>query len=349
MFEHFCGWRPLQDKFTFEIANNGDGKVHFYFRCPEVARDLVEALVYAQYPAAEIFEAEDYTKNVPVNLPNRDWDVWGTVLRKINDDTKNEEKEIVPIRTYPNFKEDVTGKMIDPLASLVEVMNKCGKNEQIWLQISFTPLNEPDWVKDAKEKVQEIAGKKKPKKKGGKLDAYVNDFKDIIGNLIPALGAKDLEFTQAEEEKDEAEDFSIQRLTPGEQKKVEAIQHNITKVAFGSLIRFVYIGKRGEFNKARGVAGTMGAIKQFNDNYLSSLTPNNDTKTFANYYFREPRLRYRQRKIVYDYRVRAFAGLNFLMTAEELATIFHLPNVSVEATSIGRIESRKGSSSKFAF
>lgn len=330
-FEVYCGWRILQDRFVFEIASN-EGKIHFYIRCPQAARNNVESQIYAQYPDAEIFEAEDYTKKVPRKLPNRDWDVWGTVLKLFAPD-------VVPIRTYKYFKEDVTGNMVDPLASLTEVMGNIGKNQHIWVQIIFTPAAEKDWQPAGKAEVEKIMGiNKKPP--AGKVEGFLNGIKDIISNTFRALVGAELEFSEAKQE--ETKEFNIQRLSPGQQEKLRAIEENLSRPGFGALIRFVYLSKRESFNKAMGVAGVMGAFKQFADINLNSFVPDNRTKTFANYFFTKSRLAYRQRKIVQDFRDRAFQDIQYFLNTEELATIFHFPDMSVKTPAIDRIAAKKG-------
>lgn len=323
-FETYCGWRPLQDKFSFEVASS-EGTVHFYIRCPKMARNNVEAQIYAQYPDAEIFEAEDYTKKVPKNLPNRDWDVWGTALKLVRDDE-------YPIRTYKKFIEDVTGKMIDPLASMTEVMSLLGKDQHTWVQYVFTPENDPNWRPKSEKLLAELAGK------AGKTVSAGDKAATFIGNIFRGFFGgefKNLEPPAPEE-------FNINKLTPAEQEIYKAIYENISKSGFATVIRFCYVGKREGFNKAHGVAGIMGAFKQFVDVNLNALIPNNDTKTFANYYFTEPRLRYRQRKIVQDYRDRAFQVKPWIFNTEELATVFHFPDMSVKTPAVQRIEAKKG-------
>ncbi|MDZ7611280.1 MAG: hypothetical protein U5L10_00800 [Candidatus Moranbacteria bacterium] len=333
LFEKYCTWRPLQDKFSFEIASVGDESVHFFVRCPKPARDLVEAQIYAQYPDAEIFEVDDYTKQSPINLPNKDWDVWGTVLKF------HDEENPKPIRTYKNFKEDVTGNMIDPLGSLVEIMNKMTRNEQFWLQIIISPQEEKKWIPPAKEKIDEFCGKKKKEASNG-ISKIFSPIADLVGNIPRAFMGQDLQFSEAAEEKEETA-FNVNQLTPVQQKVVEEMERKISKVGFDTTMRFVYLGRRVDFNKAKGVAGGMGAIKQFNDNNLNSLIPDNRTKTFANYYFAEPRLKFRQRKIVNDFRGRDRAGISYIMNPEELATLFHFPDMSVKSSAIRRVEAKK--------
>ncbi len=334
-FEKYCGWRPLQEKFTFEIASV-EGVVHFYIRCLWVSRDLVESLIYAQYPDAEIFEAEDYTKQVPKVLPNKDWDVWGTALRLHKDDS-------VPIRTYRSFKEDVTGQMIDPLSSLTEIMSTFSKDEHLWLQFVFTPQPELDWENLGKAKIEEITGQIDTVSFSAIGDVFNNIIKDVFGNIFSVITKGETAFNDlAEELEEEERDFNINQLTPGQQEMLRAIEENISKESFVVTGRMVYVGDRSVFNKARGVAGGFGTLKQFADLTLNSLVPDNRTKTFALYHFTESRMAYRQRKIIQDYRNRAFAGTTFSMSIEELATIYHFPDMSVTTPAIQKIQAKKG-------
>ena len=47
----------------------------------------------------------------PKGAPNRDWDLFGADIEFTKPDP-------YPIKTYHYYEEDVTGKMIDPLAGL---------------------------------------------------------------------------------------------------------------------------------------------------------------------------------------------------------------------------------------
>ena len=86
----------------------------------------------------------------------------------------------------------------------------------------------------------------------------------------------------------------------------------------------------------------LGALKQTTDQTFNALRTDSDTKTYAQYYFIEPRLRYRQRKIVQNYRDRDYAGTGFYFTSEELATVFHIPDLSVKSPTVNRVQAKKG-------
>ncbi|MDP2909578.1 MAG: hypothetical protein Q8N69_00695, partial [bacterium] len=107
--------------YSFEIASI-NGEAHFFVRIPDTARDPVEAAIYSQYPDAEITIADDYTKHVPQDMPNNDWDLWGA-------DYKLKKPNSYPIKTYTKFeteREALEEKRIDPLADLLESMAKTG-------------------------------------------------------------------------------------------------------------------------------------------------------------------------------------------------------------------------------
>lgn len=332
LFEIYCGWKPGQDKYSFEIVST-EGRLHFYVKCPAASRNNVESQIYAQYPDAEIYEVDDYVYNVPRNLPNPDWDLWGSSMTLVK-------RDALPIRTYNKFVEDITGKMIDPLASLTEVLSSLGAGQHGWFQVVFSPQLETNWHPGSEGYIHELCGKKKEKKKKSFFN-YLGEIGVIPANIFRGLLAQDL-VGPAESGEETIEEFNINRLSPDEQEKVKAIYENISKPGFNTTIRYIYMGKKESFNKAQGVAGVMGAIKQFADVNLNALYPDPKSKTFANYYYTDYRMSYRQRKILQDYRDRTHAIGKFIFNTEELATVFHFPDMSVKAPNLIRIEAKKG-------
>lgn len=339
--EIYCGWRCAQDKFSFEIASH-EGSVHFYINCPKMARNNVEAQIYAQYPDTEIFEIEDYTwAYTPKNLPNAEWDVWGTTLELVKEDQ-------LPIRTHKHFQEEITGTMIDPLSSLTEVMSAIGKNQHVWFQVVFTPIAESSWHPQSMEYIHKMIGKDVAEKKKGKsFFEYFGELFVLPGNVLRGMFVQEAELTAPGEgsttEDEVKNDFNINKLSPDEQEKIKAVYENIAKNAFGTTMRFVYTGKRENFNKALGVAGVMGAMKQFGDTNLNALKPDNRSKTFALYHFVDSRLAFRQRKVIQDFRSRSFNQGKWVFNIEELATVYHFPDISVKSPNVSRVDAKKGS------
>mgnify|MGYP000921632343 FL=1 len=143
----------VQLNLALEIVSIG-GYIQFLIHTPVRFRDLVETAIYSQYPDAEIYEVEDYTKQAPKRFPDPEYDMWGTEFIQVK-------HEILPIRTYPAFEhefgEDNT-KFRDPMTSLMDLMSSLRKGEQLWYQIMLVPIN-TDWAEHALHFIDEKMGK----------------------------------------------------------------------------------------------------------------------------------------------------------------------------------------------
>ncbi len=327
----------LPDYFSFEIVGT-EGDVHFYIRTQKKYQNLIEAHFYAQYPNIEILEVPDYIERVPVTIPNKEWDLWGTEFEFTN------KEQAIPIRTYRFFDETVTGKMIDPLAGVAEVMAKTGPGQHMWLQYLVAPRGkEGDWVKEfGKPAVQRLIGATEAEQVSLFKQLGI-DILDIGKNIPTAMMALEPQFTDLKTEKKELQPLEF-RLTPGQKEILKALESNIGKQQFQIKMRYLYLGRREVFDKSTGVSALIGAIKQFNDMNLNGVKPIDDTKTYANFLFVEPRLRFRQRLIYYRYRDRDWdAGDNtFYMSSEELATVFHIPDMVVATPTLPRVLAKQG-------
>lgn len=311
------------DRFSLEMVGE-EGKTHFYIRTQKKYRNLVEAQIYAQYPDAEIQEAFDYTNNFPRVIPNKYWELWGTDFEFVM-------PPAYPIRTYDKFEETVTGEMVDPMAALAEVMGTLGPGQHIWLQYVLEPLKE-DWKKEQKKVIDKLTGRASESSIG-----LWADIVDVFSNIIKALFSP-VEFSKAEKKEEAPLEF---RLTPVEKEILKAVEENLGRNSFKTKMRFIYLGKADGFEKPY-VSSFIGAIKQFNDMNMNQVKPNDISKTYANFLFKEARLALRQRKIYNRYRNRNMDGANVVFSTKELATVFHFPDMGVRSPSVPRIASKLG-------
>jgi len=316
------------DTMSLEIVGDS-GNVHFYIRTMKKYRHLIEAHLYAQYPDVEIVEVPDYVDDVPKIIPNSQWDLWGTDLEF----TKH---SAYPIRTYQKFEESVTGKMIDPLAGLIETVGKLGPNQKMWLQWIIQPTSAKWADLEGKPVTDKLKGREAEAE--GILERLWKDIVDVFSNLIKAL-SEPIEFDVAKTKEEQPLEF---RLSPGERDVLKAVEENLGKVQFYVKPRFIFLGRRENFDKGVGVNAFFGAIKQFGDENMNSFRPNNSTKTNALHLFVQSRLRYMQRKILRRYRNRSMDGGKLVMSSEELATLFHLPDMNVLAPALKRVEATHG-------
>ena len=118
--------------FSLEIASI-DGRVHFFIRTPTRMRNLVETQIYGQFPQAKVVEVDDYAFHVPQYKKNGDWNMWGCEFTKLKED-------FLPIKTYKNMGDDMkTGIKeefkIDPITPVIEYLGSIPRGQQVWIQM----------------------------------------------------------------------------------------------------------------------------------------------------------------------------------------------------------------------
>lgn len=320
----------VTDFMSLEVVSS-EGTVHFYIRTMKKHRHLIEAYLYAQYPDVELVEVPDYVDNFPKVMPNAQWRIWGA------DVATTKKHDAYPIRTYTTYEETVTGTMIDPLAGLIEAMGKLGPGQHSWVQWIIAPTS-PAWNgTTGKELADKLKGKEK--KKENLWEMITKDITDVLGNIFKYLNGP-IEF-EAEKKKDEQPLDT--RLSPMERDVLKAVEANLGKVQFITKGRCIFVARRENFDMSLGVSAVWGALKQFGDDNLNSLKPDGESKTSKHYdIFKKERLDYSQRKLYRRYKNRSKDGVKTVMSSEELATLFHLPDISVMAPAMSRVEAKRG-------
>ena len=319
---------------SFEIASI-EGEVHFYVRALEAHRQSVESAIYSHYPDAEISLVEDYTKNVPQNVPNKDWDIYGSDLQTPRDD-------FYPLKTYAKFFEESLGvkeeKRIDPLTSLMEAMSELKKGEQFWLQFVIVPIQDRDipWTKRGKAVAERLS---KPKTEGKKQKSMISGIFDIfVSPPSVETGPKTTPFEWMPE------------LTPGVREVIRAIEDKISKFAYKTNIRGIYIAKRDNWFNPHRLIG-QSYFLHFGTVNLNTIYYWDKTRTKIRYFLADRRNYLRKRKIFRNY-INRFPPLwprlkarraTFILNTEELATMYHFPTkAGILAPTVPRVEAKKG-------
>lgn len=312
-----------QERFSFEIVGI-NGATHFYIRTNSKFRNLLEAQIYAQYPEAEINEVGEYTSAIPPDIPNKEYDIWGTELILVKQDA-------YPIKTYVQFEDPKEEKRIDPLSSCTELLSKLEQGAQIWIQFIVSPASF-DWHKEGEALVSKILGKKEVKPKGM--------FGDIGETMKPLFSLK-IDASPPQVQRSEPAS-KMMYLSPGERETVEAIEKNISKFGFSATIRILYIARHEVFTKAN-VAGILGTFRQFGASHLNSFKPNSNKTPSVDYLFKKTRNFARKRSLFRNYKIRKLDLHPFILNTEELATIYHFPGKMVApAPFMQRVEAKKG-------
>lgn len=321
--------------FSLEIVSI-EGNIHFYIRTQTKFKGIIESQIYAQYPQSEVSEVADYTANVPAFSKNGPIALFGANFVLTKDDP-------YPIKTYVDFGLDrAVGSLdeeqrIDPITPMLEYMGSIGVGEQIWFQIIVRGATDRFVIKN-KEGVEE-SGKKWPDK-----------VKAVIKELNAALNEKDADGKVV-----------ARRATRGEQGLVEAIERNGSKFAFDTGIRMIYLTASDKFDANR-IAGAMGMIRQYNSNDFNSFRPDGPTGfDFPWQDLTGNKIVKKKKTILDEYKSRSYfygafditkpekyftypekSGKKpFVLSTEELATMFHLPGRVAETPSFTRIEATK--------
>ncbi len=309
---------------SLEIVST-EGNIHFYIWTRENYRHVIESQLYSQYPDIEIFEVSDYASAVTAHdIDSGKVSIWAhTYALKMPDP--------YPIKTYVDYGLDKDPKeefKVDPLTSVIEFMAAIKKGEHMWMQII-------------------IQGHKKKKNshKGWFAEWNIYDeAKYEVDELLKKLKE------QAPNALREGEDqISYSRFpTRGEAEVIAAIQRQTSKLNFDCGIRFLYLATPGNFSSTR-INQSIAVLTPFNTLNLNSFAFSWGTGFDIDWWSDPTGLRreHRRREAIEAYRARGWfhAPFNnhvpFVLSAEELATLFHIPGGVLQVPSVNRIMSKK--------
>lgn len=318
--------------FSLELISI-DGYIQYLIRTPKRYRDLVEAAIYAQYPDAEISEAEDYTKSIPYQFPDDEYNIWGTELQLENED-------VYPIRTYPEFEHSLSQEYKDPMAGLLEMLSRLQAGEQYWIQILITPTG-IEWRERGKRIIKKLIGARAVNGKAG-IIAQVSQgvSESLTASLIPSG-------EMAEKKEENRWPTLMQHLSPDERSIVEAVGIKLSKIGFKTKIRLVYVARKEIYDVRTRQQAIIGALKQFYSQDLNGFKEDKKSRTRVVYpplkSVLDWRLKRRQYRIMRGYKGRSQVRgrNNFVLNIEELASLWHFPVLTVKAPLVQKTESKR--------
>ncbi len=315
----------VADWLSLEIVSIG-GQIHFYIRCLESHRHIIQAQIYAHYPEAEISQVADYIAQLPAQVPNDEYEMTGQELALTKEDA-------YPIRTYAEFEEERPGKddakRIDPLGPVAEAMAALTLGEHLGIHVLIRTADD-SWVKKAQAVFDKIFDRP-VKAQQDALDKLASGIENTVSGVLGGA---------AEVKKEEKKAKTFHELSVGMQDVVKALERSLTKFGFYAGIRVVYMARKDRYVKER-LGSVMAAFRLFSTPNLNGFKPgfmpdvfkgrNKALKTFQN------------KQYLYErYRMRSFPEKPFILNVEELATVFHFPDVSVHTPTLPRIEAKKG-------
>ncbi len=313
---------------SFELVGYAGG-VYFYIRVAEGFRNMIESAIYAQYPEAEIELVDDYIYLLPSVLPNDVYDLFGTdyVLIKPNP---------YPIRTYPYFEALVEEEKVDTMSNITEALSRLKADETAWIQILIRPVDTKEWGPKAQEEINKVIGRKPP---APQPNVFLFELGVFMKNLLLAIFQEPV---WPEIEKPKEEKVNLSQFTKGEQEVIRSMEDKMSKIAFETVVRFLYIDRKDKFSRGN-ISSIFAAFFQFYDERKNGFRPNTAVMTaVVKQPFKKQKAYYKKRRIYENYRLRRMPRKFSILNTEELATIYHFPSKVVEAPMLRRAEAKKG-------
>lgn len=292
-----------QEYISFEIAAK-DKFLQFYVCTPTHLKDFVQSQIYAQYPNAEIVEVDDYTLSDEERIKNGHLKIAGTEVGLTNE-------SFYPIKTFLNFE-------VDPLAAITGVMSKVEKDEQVWIQILVKPLSD-GWHKESSAFVKKI-------KAGGGGTNLGSEVIGLIGRAIHGVISTIITGVTPPSSKAEEKDDKGPSLSSAEEAGITGIETKATKLGFSTKIRILALAENENLAQSK-ITSLLGAFKQYNILNMNGFV-SGDLKADIGFW--------------QDFSNRSFLDDGYIFNIEELASIFHLPSISVQTPNIVWAGSKKG-------
>lgn len=309
----------MREWFSLEIVAM-NGEVRFFIWAFPRWKKIIESRIYAQYPGAEVYEAKDYALNFHYD-PNK------VFVSGVN--TALAKPDPYPINTYVEYeldkkKGEEQEEIVDPLTPMIEYLGSFAPHEFGIIQILIRAhadegylygrvQKKKDWSDDIKKTVQEIIEKEAP----------IKPEKDKPASLLA--------------------------LTDEQKHAIGAIQRNAGKLAFDTMVRLIYIAPQDNYERTR-LIGLIGSMRQFGSKNLNGIKPTFPFSfTHAWQDFNGIRKTLRLGELINAFKRRAFFGYPYhhlygkpyILTTEELATIFHIPGSVATTPTLVRAPSKK--------
>jgi hypothetical protein len=313
----------VRNWFSLEIVSIG-GEVKFFIWTFPKWRQVVETRIYAQYPGAEIMEVKDYALDLifdPAQVK-----VKGMTTRLVKED-------VIPMKTYIEFGLDKPIKeqeqVIDPLAPVLEYLGARKPGEVAAVQILIQGHR--------KQGFQDV--------KFGTKAPFSQDVKKAVEKI-----AKDAAYFETKE----GVPISTLNLTKTQNDAVASIERNASKHAYDAQLRLLYFTTL-EADDKNSTAGMIGSMRQFGfvgyNTLLNGIRPDKFIPGI-NYLWEDfwDYNKIRNQKLHLDaFKRRSFFNVPhkhlmakpFVLTVEELATIFHFPGQAATTPTLTRIPSKK--------
>ncbi len=212
---------------------------------------------------------------------------------------------IFPIKTFRNFE-------VDPLAAITGAISDLKIGQYAWIQILVRPVSNY-WQSGSKKYITAI--------KDGK-DPYGGGFFSQLANILKGIGETLATANGAEPQRKE-----VVKLQPGQEEELSEIENKMLKLGFEFGVRIVTKAQT-QIESEQILRDIVASFKQFTTAHLNTFIHTKPTKTGQGIYA--------------DYAKRYLpADVVDILNIEELASLYHMPNISVETPNIAWSRSKK--------
>lgn len=234
-------------------------------------------------------------------IENRDTD---TKLFVTAGEIELEKDYIFPIKTFRNFE-------VDPLAAITGAVSDLKLGQSAWIQILVRPVSNY-WQSNSKKYITDI--------KEGR-DPYAKGFWSQVSNIFKGVG-ETLSNANGEAQKKE-----VIKLEPGQDEELREIELKMLKLGFEFKIRVITKAST-VIESEQILRDIVASFKQFTTAHLNAFIHSKPSKTGKELY-----LDYKGRYLPPD--------IVDIINIEELASLYHMPNISVETPNIAWSRSKK--------
>jgi hypothetical protein len=287
--------------FSLEIVSQ-KGEIYFQIVVPAAFQIQIEQLIHSQYPDAHI-ERADENDIFLEHYPHTDLRTL-CLLKQF----------IFPIRTYRNLEGD-------PLSGLTNALSKVGQG-QAAMQILIQPTDQT-WQNKVHEALHNIQQGKH----------FTNNGSPITHNISKI--AKEVKLASFSEPNPEEQDQfneaqntsrSNVRLTAAQEQIAKAISEKGSKVGFKVQIRCLSRDE-GSVQVNAQLASMVSAFAQYQSPELNGFRVAQETA----------------RNLMLDFLLRAMTPSQptMILNTEEIASLFHFPNLAIDTPNIHWLGSRR--------
>lgn len=280
------------------------------FEIASSGEDGIKFFVVIPQHLAKFVEGQIYAQ-----YPNADIRYVPDYTQKKNSDMKLfvttgevelEKDFIFPIKTFRNFE-------VDPLAAITGAISDLKIGQYAWIQIIVRPVSNY-WQSSSKKYITAIREGKNP---------YGESFLDKVAAILSDIGSN-LSNMGSESEPQRKE---VVKLEPGQEEELSEIENKMLKLGFEFGIRVVTKAPT-QVESEQILRDIVASFKQFTTAHLNTFIHSVPTKT--------------GQEIYNDYVKRHLSSeVVDILNIEELASLYHMPNISVETPNIAWSRSKK--------